>query len=110
MREGDRGDEILDEDSFNGTIEERDENEEPEMQDISFRDLDIGGIISKPATQRNVLDLEEHEIAENKDGTDHLPNPPGEQPQKQMSSEGSSADILQDRVFEISDKTETPGP
>mgnify|MGYP000860966215 CR=1 FL=1 len=50
MREGDRGDEILDEDSFNGTIEERDENEEPEMQDISFRDLDIGGLISKPAT------------------------------------------------------------
>ena len=48
MREGDRGDEILDEDSFNGTIEERDENEEPEMQDISFRDLDIGGSITKP--------------------------------------------------------------
>lgn len=48
MREGDRNDEILDEDSFNGTIEERDENEEPEMQDISFRDLDIGGSTAKP--------------------------------------------------------------
>lgn len=110
MREGDRGDEILDEDSFNGTIEERDENEEPEMQDISFRDLDIGGLISKPATQRNLLELEEHEIHENKDGSDSLLNPPAEQPQRQVSSEGSSADILKEKVFEILEKTEMHDP
>lgn len=41
MREEDLNRELLD-NSLHGTIEERDENEEPEMQDISFRDLDFG--------------------------------------------------------------------
>ena len=59
MREGDRSGELLDGDSFNGTIEERDENEEPEMQDISFRDLDFGGSVHKELAERSVQETEE---------------------------------------------------
>lgn len=62
MREGDRSGELLDEDSFNGTIEERDENEEPEMQDISFRDLDFGGSIQKAKTERGIHEIEENDF------------------------------------------------
>ena len=52
MRDDDRKRELLD-NSLHDTIEERDENEEPEMQDISFRDLDFGVDIIEKDGRRN---------------------------------------------------------
>lgn len=63
MRDEDLGRRVLD-NSLHGSIEERDENEEPEMQDISFRDLDFGVDIVENDNENEIIieDEEDDEI------------------------------------------------
>ena len=99
MREGDRKGELLDGDSFNGTIEERDENEEPEMQDISFRDLDFGGSIQRGVTGRSVNEVEENDITDTNENQEILTNIANGSARKRHSSQ-VDMNILNDNILE----------